>query len=417
MEAQSSGRRAKGLLIALAGVLAVSPDAMLLRSMRAEGASVYDTAAVKYLGILLLFLWLALQSRKARAAAAEAPLHFLAAAGGQLGATQPPCTVAVGNSLSRWACPHCHHHSATTLLCCRAALLPHYSAGTTSYRPDRCADPSRTANQLCFTFSMILADPAKALLLISLTPLWAAVLGRLFLGDALPWRTVVALGLSMISVALVFVPRALEYLHGSGDAEHGTLTGDVLAITAGFAQAVVLCVNRHAALSGATRRGAPTMLATGLSSALACAVAIGLPCDASERTALGETPSFWACTPHVWASAAFLLYGALDAACVAGSYVAATLASRHITSPELALILLLEDVLGPLGVYLRFGVVPSAWTVGGGALLLFTLAAHEVASRVDAIVPSSNFSSPSLCAPTHDDDQVYVELPPEPGSR
>ena len=40
--------------------------------------------------------------------------------------------------------------------------------------------------------------------------------------------------------------------------------------------------------------------------------------------------------------------------------------------------LLLEVVLGPFWVYLRFGDVPSAWVVGGGALLLGTLAWHEL---------------------------------------
>ena len=43
--------RMRGVLIALAGVLAVSPDAMLLRWMRSLGASSPDVAVAKYIGI------------------------------------------------------------------------------------------------------------------------------------------------------------------------------------------------------------------------------------------------------------------------------------------------------------------------------------------------------------------------------
>ena len=46
-----------------------------------------------------------------------------------------------------------------------------------------------------------------------------------------------------------------------------------------------------------------------------------------------------------------------------------------------ALIGLLENILAPLWVFARFGDVPSAWTVAGGALLLATLIGHEVAAR------------------------------------
>ena len=48
-----------------------------------------------------------------------------------------------------------------------------------------------------------------------------------------------------------------------------------------------------------------------------------------------------------------------------------------VTGGEVALITLLEVVLGPLFIYFRFGEIPSGWTVAGGALLLGTLAAHE----------------------------------------
>ena len=127
-------------------------------------------------------------------------------------------------------------------------------------------------------------------------------------------------------------------------------------------------MSRHAALHSPK---ADLALATGLSSVLAFAAVLALPCDPQDDK------SFWACTPPVWASVAFLGFAACDAACVACLYVAMSLAPRHLSGGEVALVMLLEDGLGPLWVYLRFGTVPSPWTVAGGALLLATIVVHE----------------------------------------
>ena len=53
-----AAHRAQGVFVALAGVLAVSPDAMLLRWMRSLGASSPDVAVAKYIGIIAFMLTL-----------------------------------------------------------------------------------------------------------------------------------------------------------------------------------------------------------------------------------------------------------------------------------------------------------------------------------------------------------------------
>lgn len=55
-------------------------------------------------------------------------------------------------------------------------------------------------------------------------------------------------------------------------------------------------------------------------------------------------------------------------------------APRYITGGEVALIMLLEDFLGPFWVFVRFGEVPTTWVLAGGVLLLSTLAWHEWAA-------------------------------------
>lgn len=342
--------------MAFAGVLAVSPDAMLLRSMQSLGASSADVAAAKYCGIFLLMVGLA--AVKGIHTALISPGHLLAAA------------------------------------CCQVG------------------------NQLCFTFSLLLTDPARALLLISLTPLWASVLGLVVLREPLPLRTRVAILLSVLSILVVFAPRlypALEPLESDAAAPAATaaqprpslLAGDLLAAgvsaprpntprdrtrcpdatdavgephangscdahrrawQTGLAQAGFLTVNRHAALHAPR---ADLTLATGFSTVVAFAAVIALPCDPADEK------SFWACTPPVWRSFAFLSYALADALCVACLYAAMILAPRHLSGSEVALVMLLEDLLGPLWVFVRFGDRPSVWTVAGGALLLATLIGHE----------------------------------------
>ena len=56
MASSSDSQRTRGLLIACGGVLAVSPDAMLLRWMRSLGASSPDVAVAKYIGIIVCML-------------------------------------------------------------------------------------------------------------------------------------------------------------------------------------------------------------------------------------------------------------------------------------------------------------------------------------------------------------------------
>ncbi|KAL3904447.1 MAG: hypothetical protein SGPRY_011282, partial [Prymnesium sp.] len=66
-----------------------------------------------------------------------------------------------------------------------------------------------TLSNLGFVISLLRVDTAKALLLISLNPLWAALLGYLLLGDELERRTVCAQTLALVAIALVFLPNLM----------------------------------------------------------------------------------------------------------------------------------------------------------------------------------------------------------------
>ena len=101
-----------------------------------------------------------------------------------------------------------------------------------------------------------------------------------------------------------------------------------------------------------------------------------MPCDAADATV-----ATLACTPLVvWRSPSFLCLALGDAVLIVIDVFAIAYAPKHVSGSECALIGLLENILAPLWVFARFGDVPSAWTVAGGALLLATLIGHELAA-------------------------------------
>ena len=53
-------------------------------------------------------------------------------------------------------------------------------------------------------------------------------------------------------------------------------------------------------------------------------------------------------------------------------------AARHLTAPEIALLALIEVLLGPLWAWLGAGEVPATATLTGGAIVLGALVANEV---------------------------------------
>ena len=56
-----------------------------------------------------------------------------------------------------------------------------------------------------------------------------------------------------------------------------------------------------------------------------------------------------------------------------------TLGPRYLAAPEVALILLLETVLGPVWVWLVIHEAPSPWALMGGAIVVITLFVHTLA--------------------------------------
>ena len=188
---------------------------------------------------------------------------------------------------------------------------------------------------LGYILSLTRTQVANTMILMSASPLVAAVLARLILHEALRRPTVAAIGVAMVGIALMF---------GHGAAT-GNILGDAFAFLAALAfgaNIVVLRRWRHIDMVPATLLG-------GLISAAATAPwAIGIDISGAE---LG-----------ILATLGFFQLGLGLVLFVCGS--------RHLGAAELGLMSLLETVLAPIWVWLGLGETPDATALVGGSLVV-----------------------------------------------
>jgi drug/metabolite transporter (DMT)-like permease len=204
-----------------------------------------------------------------------------------------------------------------------------------------------------FLFALSLTTTANALVVMSVSPLLTALFASFFLKDPVPARTLVASGAAAVGIAWMF-------------------SADLSAHYAGMAIAFLIPV--AAAINVVVLRASAAKLdlipAVMLGGALSCLLALpfALPFSA---------------TPRDIALLAFLGVTQLGLPCML-----LVLASRALLAPEIALLGLLEVVLGPLWVWLGAGEEPAAATLTGGAVVLAALAGNELAAlrrRLDPV--------------------------------
>jgi drug/metabolite transporter (DMT)-like permease len=194
-----------------------------------------------------------------------------------------------------------------------------------------------------FLFALSMTTTANALVVMSVSPLLTAVFASLFLKDPVPLGTWLAAGAAAIGIAWMF-----------GASVEGHLVGMAIAFVIPVAAAINVVVLRAAA---AKLDLVPAIM---LGGALSCLIALpfALPFSA---------------TPRDLALLAFLGFFQLALPCMF-----LVLASRALLAPEIALLGLLEVVLGPLWAWLGAGEVPAQSTVLGGIVVLGALVANEV---------------------------------------
>jgi drug/metabolite transporter (DMT)-like permease len=201
-----------------------------------------------------------------------------------------------------------------------------------------------------FMIALSLTSTANTLVVMSVGPFLTTLLAAIFLRDPLPASTWIAAGAAGLGIAWMF---------GSDLGSHtGTdLLGMLIAFSIPCASAVNVVILRAAGASIDLR---PALLIGGL---LSCLVALpmALPFQASGKD--------------------IALLGFLGVFQLAMPCMLLVMASRALLAPEIALIALLEVILGPLWAWLGAGEVPARATLAGGAIVLVALVANEVLSK------------------------------------
>jgi drug/metabolite transporter (DMT)-like permease len=215
-----------------------------------------------------------------------------------------------------------------------------------------------------FLFALSMTTTANTLVVMSVSPLLTAVFASLFLKDPVPLGTWLAAGAAAIGIAWMF-----------GSSVEGHFVGMAIAFVIPVAAAINVVVLRAAA---AKLDLVPAIM---LGGALSCLIALpfALPFSA---------------TPRDLALLAFLGFFQLALPCMF-----LVLASRALLAPEIALLGLLEVVLGPLWAWLGAGEVPAESTVLGGIVVLGALVANELYTARQLSAPQAGCQPDTLRHP------------------
>lgn len=343
--------RLKGYLVALGAVLAVSPDGMLLRYIRSNQPECIETDdALVSCNIKMLIVLICIK-------------YAL------MGTVQLIFVIWESGGPSKL-----------------------YAAASTSWRPLVAPSLFMLITQFGFTIGLLETTAANAIMFFSLNPLWAALMGCVWLHDKVEKHTIVALVISGTAVLGAFLPTALGLdAHESVDPEgasHTTLHGNAIALATGVSLAAFITSSRAGSLADGD---APMNVAPALGSLGAAALAL--------PGALLATGGRLPVTPG------FLVFLGVDAILEAGYDVGMSIAAQDITSAEVALVLLLEIPLGPLFVFIGFQEAPAVYTVVGCIVLAVTLVGHGVIEARAATAEASSRRSSRSASLTPSPDQ------------
>ena len=196
-----------------------------------------------------------------------------------------------------------------------------------------------------FLFALSMTTTANALVVMAVSPLLTAVFAWLFLKDPLPTRTWIAAGAALLGIAWMFSAQLSAHYAGMAVAF-------IIPVAAAINVVVLRASHTHLDLVPAVMLGG----------ALSCLIALpfALPFSSSGRELV---------------LLAFLGLFQLGLPCML-----LVLSSRVLTAPEIALLGLLEVVLGPLWAWFGAGEEPGRATLVGGTVVVAALVMNELAA-------------------------------------
>ena len=202
---------------------------------------------------------------------------------------------------------------------------------------------------VAFMLALMTTTTANTLIVNSITPLVTALLARAVLREPIAPRTWAAIALAIAGMLWMF---------GSGFAggEPRHLAGMLIALAVPLAAAVNLVTLKHA---GRSVDLIPAVLLGAIFSA-AVTLPFALPFSANAHD--------------------LFLLAVLGCLQLGLPCMLMVRASPHLSAPEIALLALLEVVLGPLWAWLGAGEAPALATLAGGAVVIAALLLNELAA-------------------------------------
>lgn len=200
----------------------------------------------------------------------------------------------------------------------------------------------------CFIMALHRTTVANVLIIQSLSPFMAGLLGWAWMGERVAARTWGAMTVALLGSAIMLS----RYVHDP--AATGSLTGDLLAFTVAVAFATAIVLLRQG-------RQVQMLPAAGLAALLTSLVAwmSARPGSADARD--------------------LLLLAVFGAGQLGLGMMLFTAGARRIPVAEASLIAVLESVLGPVWVWLLLGENPGLPSILGGVIVLAALAGHTAA--------------------------------------
>ena len=195
---------------------------------------------------------------------------------------------------------------------------------------------------------------ARVLFILAVSPVLAAVIARVTLGEPITRRTALAMGLALAGVTVML-----------GAPGEGSLAGDGFAFLAALAFALVVVLTRW-------RHDVSMAPATCLSQVIL--VVAFLP-FATPAEIQGDDV-FWLAT--------------LGIGQIGLGFALLTVGARLIPAAQVGLIVLLETVLGPVWVWLALDEQPSTLTLVGGTIVIVAIVIQtlETPGEADEALPA-----------------------------
>jgi len=202
----------------------------------------------------------------------------------------------------------------------------------------------QATSHLCFVGAITNTSVANTLVLLATMPFFSALFGWLILRERVARRTLVAIVVAVAGIVVIFS----DALGG------GVLFGDALALATGALHGLNLVVLRR------TGHGIilPAMCLAGFVASLAA-----LPLAADP----------WAVSAHDFGILA--LIGFVQVPVAFALFFGGT---RYIPAAEVALMSLIETVLGPVWAWLAVGETPALLSVIGGTVVVTAIAVNSI---------------------------------------